>query len=87
MHIYVYIYSSFAGQRFLNFELQNINLLHWFLKHCFGTVKGLNMDIKDFKDQLIFSIVLKRERNPGHTQAHTSFATELKSILSVNFSW
>lgn len=57
-------------------------------RNPFCAVKGLNKDIKDFKDQLIFSIVLKRERNPRHTQVHISFATELKSILpSVNFSW
>lgn len=33
-------------------------------RNPFCTVTELNKDIKDFKDQLIFSIVLKRERNP-----------------------
>lgn len=47
----------------------------------FGTVKVLNMDIKDFRDQLIFSVILKRERNLSHVQIHMNSATDLKSTL------
>lgn len=46
-----------------------------------GTMKVLNMDIKDFRDQFIFSVILKRERNLSHIQIHTSSATDLKSTL------
>lgn len=46
-----------------------------------GTVKVLTMDIKDFRDQFIFSVILKRERNLSHIQIRTSSATDLKSTL------
>lgn len=50
-------------------------------RNPFGPVKVLNMDIKDFGDQLIFSIILKRERSLSHIQICTSSATHLKSTF------
>lgn len=50
-------------------------------RNPFDTEKVLNMDIKDFRDQLIFSVILKRQRNLSHIQIHMSSATDLKSTL------
>lgn len=46
-----------------------------------GPGKVLNMDIKDFGHQLVFSIILNRERSLSHIQIRTSSATHLKSTF------